>query len=247
VRWAGEGRAWALPLRHGSDSSRVRGVMKLALGVGLLMLVFAYPALIGHDPFRYHLAKFSPAHAALSLRTALLVFAYLFTLFAVWVRVGWIRLEQRHDFTRLALRFVKGLWIPIPLALMEEPLFRGVILEELCNAVPTAVALLASAAAFAAAHFLRPQKHPALAAAGLFYVGLVLGAVYLLSGRNYLLPIAVHAAGVLFIQVTRPVSYYLGPSWLIGRSSYPVAGVLGMAAVAAAVAIISLSLWPQGI
>jgi hypothetical protein len=61
------------------------------------------------------------------------------------------------------------------------------------------------------------------------------------------LPIAVHAAGVLFIQVTRPVSYYLGPSWLIGRSSYPVAGVLGMAAVAAAVAIISLSLWPQGI
>jgi hypothetical protein len=57
-----------------------------------------------------------------------------------------------------------------------------------------------------------------------------------------LLPVAIHAGGVLFIQVTRPISYYLGPPWLIGRSSYPIAGLLGMGAVTLALAVVSAQL-----
>src|SRR5262245_16222480 len=45
VRWAGEGRLWALPFRHGSDAPRVRGVMKAALGASVVTLLIVYPML----------------------------------------------------------------------------------------------------------------------------------------------------------------------------------------------------------
>src|SRR5262249_8474719 len=155
--------------------------------------------------------------------------------------VGWIQLEKRHGSAKLALKVVKGLWAPLPLTLMEEPLFRGLVLEQLQAEFATWFALLLSAALFAAVHFLRPQKRPLLAAVALFYVGVALGAAYLLAGHHYLLPVAVHAGGVLFIQVTRPVSRYVGPTWLIGRSSYPIAGLLNMAAVTIAFALVMLT------
>jgi membrane protease YdiL (CAAX protease family) len=234
VRWAGDGRVWALPLRHGSDSPKVRGVMKAALAVGVAVLLVGYPLLIGEDPLRYHLDKLTPPRFGMALRTLLAVFSALAALFGVSLALGWIHFEKRHKTTTLVLKIVKGLWAPLPLTLMEEPLFRGLVLEQLHVELAAWLALPISAALFAAVHFLRPQKRPLLAAAGLFYVGLVLGAAYLLAGHNYLLPVAVHAGGVLFIQVTRPVCRYVGPAWLIGRSSYPIAGLLNMVAVTVA-------------
>jgi membrane protease YdiL (CAAX protease family) len=238
VRWAGEGRAWALPFGHGSDSARVRGVMKAALAGSVLALLAGYPVLIGPGPLQYHLDKLTPPRFGLALRTLLAVFAALATLFAVFVAVGWIQFEKRHGAPTLALKVLKGLWAPLPLTLMEEPLFRGLVLEQLEGELAPWLAIVISAALFAAMHFLRPQKRPLLAAVGLFYVGLALGAAYLLAGHNYLLPVAIHAAGVLFIQVTRPICRYVGPAWLIGRSSYPIAGVLNMAAVTVAFVLV---------
>jgi membrane protease YdiL (CAAX protease family) len=240
VRWAGEGHVWALPFRHGSDSQKIRGVMKLALGASVVALLAGYPLLIGEDPIQYHVDKLTPPRFGLALKTLLAVFGAFAALFAVSVAVGWIHFEKRHDTSRLALKVLKGLWAPLPLTLMEEPLFRGLVLEQLAAEFAPWLAVILSAAIFAAVHFLRPQKRPLLAAVGLFYVGLALGASYLLAGHNYLLPVAVHAAGVLFIQVTRPVCRYVGPAWLIGRSSYPIAGVLNMAAVTVAFVLVML-------
>ncbi len=241
VRWAGEGCPWALPLRHGSDAPRVRGVMKAALGAGVLALLVGFPLLIGQDPLRYHFDKLTPPRFGLALRTLIMVFGSLMALFVLSLVVGWIQLEKRHGAATLVLKVVKGLWAPLPLTLMEEPLFRGLVLEQLGTEFTVWVALPVSAALFAAVHFLRPQKRPLLAAAGLFYVGLALGVAYLLAGHNYLLPVAVHAGGVLFIQVTRPICRYVGPAWLIGRSSYPIAGLLNMAAVTIAFAAVMLT------
>src|SRR5437868_2108717 len=170
VRWAGEGRALALPFRHGSDSPRVRGVMKAALAVSVMALLLGYPMLIGADPVRYHLDKLTPPRFGLALRTLLAVFGALAALFGLSFAVGWIQLEKRHGFVKLALKVVKGLWAPLPLTLMEEPLFRGLVLEQLGTELTWWLALPLSAAIFAAVHFLRPQKRPLLAAAGLFYV-----------------------------------------------------------------------------
>jgi len=249
VTWAGEGRLWAVPFAHGCDSTKVRGVMKAALGIAVLTLLMGFPVAVGEDPIRYHFDKLSPARIGLALGAMMLVFLSLLALYVVLVRIGWIRLERRHGMRKIAFKLLKGALVPLPLTLMEEPLFRGLMLEQLLAALPggwlgMGVALVTSAALFAAVHFLRPQKHRTLAAIGLFYTGLILGAAYLMSGRNYLLPIALHAGGVLFIQVTRPISYYLGPAWLIGRSSYPIAGALNMAAVTLAAAAISTAMLP---
>jgi membrane protease YdiL (CAAX protease family) len=240
VRWAGDGKAWAWPLAHGSDSPKVRGAMKAALAVGLVALLIAHPALTGRDPLRYHLDRLTPAHFGSALATALGVFATLTMLFAASVALGWIRLEKRHGHLKLAGKIVKGMLIPVPLTLMEEPIFRGLLLEELCGVMPAAAAVVVSAAIFAVAHFLRPQKRRAMAAIALFYTGVMLGSAYLLAGHNYLLPAALHAGGVMFIQMTRPVSYYVGPAWLIGRSSYPIAGLLNMSAVTLTFILMSL-------
>ena len=46
------------------------------------------------------------------------------------------------------------------------------------------------------------------------------------------LPAAFHAAGVCFIQMTRPFAAYRGPAWLVGYRSYPICGVFGLAVLA---------------
>jgi Type II CAAX prenyl endopeptidase Rce1-like len=240
-------RIWVLPFRHGSDSARVRGLLKLALGSGLLGVLILYPWAIGENPLRYHGDKFAPVHLGLSMQALCLMTGLLSALLAAYVWIGWAKLERRYSTSRIVYKIGKAFLIPIPLTLIEEPLFRGLVLEQFTQALPatavgTAAALLFSAAIFAAVHFLRPQKHSWLAAVGLYYVGLVLGAVYLLSGHNYLLPIAFHAGGVFYIQATRPLARYEGPAWLIGRPTYPIAGVLGILAVTAAAGIISVQL-----
>jgi Type II CAAX prenyl endopeptidase Rce1-like len=238
---------WVVPFRHGSDSTRVRGFLKVALGSGLLGMLTLYPWAIGENPLRYHAQKFSPNHWGLSTQAFFLVAGSLSVLLGTYIWLGWARLERRYSAGRAIYKIGKAFLIPIPLTLMEEPLFRGLVLEQLTQALPMtamgrAAALVVSAFIFSAAHFLRPQKHTWLAAVGLFYVGLVLGAVYLLSGHSYLLPIAFHAGGVFYIQATRPVARYEGPAWLIGRPTYPIAGALGILAVTAAAGIVSAQL-----
>ncbi len=243
----GQRRVLVLPFRHGTESHRVRGWLKLALVTGLTAALLLYPWAIGQNPLRYHGEKFSLRHWGLSLQALLLVCGLLSILLAASVLTGWARVERRHSTRRLVYKVAKAFLIPLPLTLMEEPLFRGLILEQLGQTFPATmfgqgIALILSAVIFALAHFLRPQKHTLLAAIGLFYVGLVLGLMYLLSGHHYLLPIAFHAAGVFFIQATRPLTVYYGPAWLVGRSTYPIAGLLGLLALTTAAGIISAQL-----
>ncbi len=244
---AGQRQITMLPFRHRCDSSRVRFLLKFGLSFGLVAILVLFPWAIGEDPRRYHGDKFASVHLGLSMQAFLLVCGLLSALLAIYVVSGWARLERRYSDRRLAYKIGKAFLIPLPLTLIEEPLFRGLILEQLTQVLPvniigTTLALLISAAVFSAAHFLRPQKHSWLAALGLFYVGLVLGGVYLLSGHHYLLPIAFHAGGVLFIQATRPLARYEGPAWLIGRPTYPVAGLFGIMAVTIAAGIVSAQL-----
>ncbi|KAK3233302.1 hypothetical protein CYMTET_56384 [Cymbomonas tetramitiformis] len=81
--------------------------------------------------------------------------------------------------------------------LLEEYVFRGFLLTSLTKWVPTPVAIVGSAAAFACAHFA-PRDVPQL-----FALGLVLGTTYVRS-RNLLTPMLVHSfwnSGVLFLLV----------------------------------------------
>jgi hypothetical protein len=236
VRWIGDGRRGALPLRHESDSPWVRGSVKAALITGLVVTVLAYPAARGHHPITYHLERFRSHDVSPAFRAALAALGALTSAYLIALALGWIRLDRhRASLSRLTRKLVKAILTPLPLVLLEEPLFRGVVLEELIhNGKSVRLAIVLGAIIFAAAHFVRPQKHAGVAFVGLCYVGLLLGTAYIISGRGYLLPCAIHAAGVFFIQTTRPISVYLGPAWLIGRSSYPVGGLTSIATLTVA-------------
>src|SRR5262249_44569573 len=120
-------RIWVLPFRHGSDSARVRGALKLALGLGLLAGLILYPLAIGENPLRYHGEKFAPVHLGLSIQALCLMTALLSALLAVYMWIGWAKLERRYSIGRIIYKVGKAFLIPIPLTLMEEPLFRGLV------------------------------------------------------------------------------------------------------------------------
>ncbi|MBS3181009.1 CPBP family intramembrane metalloprotease [Leucobacter sp. Marseille-Q4368] len=76
--------------------------------------------------------------------------------------------------------------------MLEEVIFRGVLIGKLARRTPTWVALIVSSALFGALHLRSIAEWPLLLNYGL--VGLLLGALYLLSQRNILVPISVHVA-----------------------------------------------------
>jgi Type II CAAX prenyl endopeptidase Rce1-like len=237
-------RKW--PLRHRCEKPLVRWGMKAALQGVLLALLFGYPAVIGEDPLEYHKARLHPANWWLFggiLASAVLAMCPMFVLN---VLVGWVRVAPHYDAAKSVKKVIRCLVTPIPLAFVEEALFRGVVLDALLRAMPgrggMIAALVIGAAIFASVHFFRPQKRLVLPALGLFGLGVILGAAYVLGGHSYWLPVAIHAGGVVFIQVSRPFVEYKGPAWLIGYSSYPICGLLGVTSMALYVAGLAYAL-----
>jgi hypothetical protein len=234
--WAvGAKHVLAWPMRYRSDSAAVRWTMKLALQGALAALLLLPPWLAGESPLRYHAGRWPPADWRLPLETAGLTLLLLTAVLLLNRRFGWVTLEPRQRWSRTLAKLGRASLTPLPLALMEEAVFRGVVLEQLLRALPgdaagRGLALAASAGLFAAVHFLREQKRVLLPALGLFVLGWVLGLAYLLTGHALWMPVALHAAGVWFIQMTRPFATYHGPAWLVGYRSYPICGVFGLAA-----------------
>lgn len=114
-------------------------------------------------------------------------------------------------------------------------MFRGVVLEQLLQALPptsagTVVAIVVSSAAFSAVHFIKradPGKPVWQPAFGLFVVGCLLAVAYVVGGRSLWLPIALHAAAVFVTEVARLYVAYKGPAWLIGFAEFPHCGLVG--------------------
>src|SRR5207237_6548007 len=84
-------------------------------------------------------------------------------LYAVAIKAGWIRIEPQHDRTTRLRKLVRRFLAPWPLAVLEEAVFRGILLEQLLRSFPpsrtsTALAIILSSAAFSAVHFIK--RHP---------------------------------------------------------------------------------------
>jgi hypothetical protein len=228
---------FAWPFRHASESAVVRWSLKLGLQAVLLALLLLFPWFVGENPLDYLGARLLPAQWFLLFKTmgmTLLVFSLLLL---VNVRGGWVRLTRLYKSSVAARKVARACLTPLPLAFMEEAVFRGVVLEQLCRSLPEdaagrGLAVCLSALLFSAVHFFRPQKRTLLPAIGLYALGCTLGLAYLAGGHTLWLPVAIHAAGVLFIQVWRPFVEYRGPAWLVGYRSYPICGVLGLVAMA---------------
>jgi Type II CAAX prenyl endopeptidase Rce1-like len=227
--------AWLF--RHRSESEVVRWALKLALQAVLLSLLLLFPLCVGENPFHYLAARFAPADWMAVLRTAGVTLLAFSLLLLVTVGGGWVRLTALYRWPTACRKVARACLTPLPLALIEEGVFRGVFLEQLLKALPDdltgrGLAVGLSALVFSAVHFLRPQKRTLLPAISLYAFGWTLGMAYVAGGRTLWLPVAVHAAGVLFIQTTRPFVEYRDPTWLIGSRSYPICGVLGLGVMA---------------
>lgn len=236
-----QGEPWRVGLlRHRCEKPLVRWGMKAALQGVLLGVLFGFPALIGEDPLDYHRQRLQPAHWGVLLAVMVSAAVCMLPMFMLDALLGWVKVAPHHKLSKTVRKVAQSLLTPLPLAFVEEAIFRGIvfdqlwrILSEYYDQLGTVAAVVASAAIFSSVHFLRPQKRVALPALGLFGLGVILAVAYVVGGGSYWLPVGIHAGGVLVIQLTRPFVEFRGPPALIGYSSYPICGLFGVLSMAA--------------
>jgi membrane protease YdiL (CAAX protease family) len=249
------GQAWALrraglpvhwPLRYRGQDAGVRWTNKALVQVVWALALLGIPLAMGMRPSRYFGPRLDPARAGdLVLGFAVMGCGYAIAC-GVQAAAGWVRRQEAGGGQELRRRLRNAILTPLPLAFVEEAVFRGLLLELLLRAWAApgaawpargwpggavAAAWVLSSAAFSAAHFIkarRPGKPVLQPALGLFVVGLTAGAAYLLAGRTLWLPVGLHAAGILGTELLRARFVLVGPAWLVGRRSFPHCGVVGV-------------------
>lgn len=214
----------------------MRVVLKVLLQVVMVTSILILPRLAGSDPNRYYAPILRPELAVQFLYGEVAALALLGLIFAVEFKGGWIVYEPLYKPRHAVLKSLRGGLSSLSVVAVEEPLFRGVLLQQLLFAAPPAAAtgpvlspLLAiplSAAIFSAVHFIR-RARTYWPAVGLAVLGIWLGVAYYKTGALWL-PMGLHSGGVLAIQIHRCFTRYRGPLWLVGTDSFPVAGAIAM-------------------
>lgn len=234
LMWVGQSvmlRAAGLPVRWRISSSglpkRLKSVNRFITNVSLASVLVAYPLMKGQSPLRFY-AKYFPAgdHWLESVHGFAIVAMYLSLLYLSWTVTDNVRFSARHG---LAMSSTRLAMVPLSAALgatIEELMFRGVVLASLLESFSVPVAVGVGAVIFAVAHYVRRVKRY-----WTFPGHVALGALLCVSfacTRTLWLPIGVHAGGIFMIMGARPFMRYVGPSWLVGASIFPYAGVAGV-------------------
>jgi len=236
------GEPLALPLRYTSRKPVLKWTGRALVHTEWLIILIGVPLALGINPLdALHQAFPTPVPWRDIGIAFALMFCPIWLTYAFYLVMGWIRFEPQHDrATRRAKLFRRFFPGPLPLATFEEGVFRGVLLEQLLRSLPSsntyaALAIVASSAAFAAIHFVKPAKGKPVgqAAYGYFLVGCLFGLAYVVGGRSLWLPITVHAAAVFGIEVARLYVVFDAPRWLVGFPESPQSGLIGSAVVVA--------------
>jgi hypothetical protein len=201
-----------------------------------LIILFGTPLALGISPAAaLHQAFATPVPwRDIAIAFSIMFFPASLT-YVVYLCLGWVRFEPQHDPAKrrgkLFRRFIPG---PLPLATFEEGVFRGIVLEQFLNSLPStpvylAFAIVVSSAAFAAIHFVKPTKGKPVRqfAYGYFIVGCLFGLAYVVGGRSLWLPIVIHATAVFVIEVARLYIVFQAPPWLVGYPESPQSGLVG--------------------
>jgi hypothetical protein len=231
---AGEPLAW--PLRFKTRYPLVRWSARLMIQVCWITILVVTPLALGIAPVdALHQAFPMPVPwRSMVVAFSLFFFPALF-IYALWIKAGWVRVEPQHDPVRRRGKLFRRFLTPVPLATMEEWVFRGILLEQLLQAFPqsiaaTTLAIILSSAAFSSVHFIKPPYPGApvwQAAYGYFLMGCLFGVAYVVGGRSLWLPITMHATAILVVQVFLLYTVHQGPAWLVGYSEWPQSGLMG--------------------
>ncbi len=207
-------------------------------GCALAAILLTFPILRGVSPVDYYGGLFPGlTRPREMLHGAAAATLYLALVYLAWTVTDNVRFQIRHSWGRLIRRLAGVPPTALLIATFEELLFRGMLLSDLLRSFTPAIAVGVGAAAFAAAHYLRPVKRY-----WTFPGHLALGVLLCLSflwTRALWLPIGLHAGGVLVLMAVRPFIRYTGPAWLAGASIFPYAGLVGVLALG----LLTLNMW----
>lgn len=226
------------PARGSHGAATRRSGQRAITYAALTAALVGYPLLRGRTPWDYYTAFFplGPRPTELVFGAAAAVL-YLTLLYLAWLLTDNVRFAVRHDARRLVRRLAAVPLTAALVALVEELLFRAVLLVGLLESFGPRVALPLGAGLFAAAHYLRPVKRY-WTFPGHLALGALLCVAFYLTGALWL-SFGLHAGGVLVLMAVRPVIRYTGPPWLVGASIFPYAGVVGIVALG----LLTLNLW----
>ena len=237
---AGESLAW--PWQFPVHRPLLRWTSRVTVHTVWLIILIGIPLALGIRPLDWLNQEFP---TPVPWREMAIGFAVMFftpcLIYLTYLKAGWVsfepKFEQRVRRAKLFRRFLG----PLPLAALEEGVFRGIFLELLLQSLPssvafTALAIALSSAVFASVHFVKPVKGKPVwqAAYGYFIVGCLFGLAYIVGGRSLWLPIVVHATAVFVIEVARLYLVFRAPRWLIGFPDSPQSGLVGSVFVLAA-------------
>ena len=244
IMWCGQSvllLAAGLPIRIRISSTglppRLQSVNRTITYIAFAAVLVAYPALRGESTVRYYM-DFFPLTGRYAFFHGILVSAlYLAALYLGWVVTDNVRFEIRHRTAKLVRRLLLAPVSAVFGAMIEELLFRALLLAGLLESFSTPVAVAVGAIVFAAAHYIRRVKRH-WTFAGHIGLGLLLCTAFVCT-RALWLPIGLHAGGILLITSFRPFLRYTGPGWLVGVSIFPYAGATGIVALM----LLTLNIW----
>lgn len=158
---------------------------------------------------------------------------FTFSLFALEALLGWVKFQSPQ--TNLPQIILQGFLSALGIALAEELVFRGWLLDELQRDYSPKTVLWANAIIFAVSHFLKPLSEvirtfptfPALLLLGLTLVWAKRSAGGLLG-----LPIGIHCGlvwGYYILNIGKLIEFSNQVSpWMTGVDGNPLAGIMGI-------------------
>jgi membrane protease YdiL (CAAX protease family) len=233
LKLVGEPLAW--PFRFKTRDPLVRWTVRVMVHVVWIIILVVTPLALDIRPLdALHQAFPTPVPWRDIAVAFSIIFFPCWLVYGLLIKAQWVRIEPQHDQATRRRKLFRRFLGPLPLATLEEAVFRGVLLEQLLRSFPqshfyTLLAIVLSSAVFSAAHFIKPQTGKPIwqPAYGLFIVGCLFGLAYVVGGRSLWLPIVVHATFVFIIQVMRLYSVHQAPPWQMGYSEWPQSGVVG--------------------
>jgi membrane protease YdiL (CAAX protease family) len=210
--------------------------LKVLLQSTLIGSIFLFPYLVGTTPGRYYGPLFPGDRVHYFLYGEGIALALLSVIFGVELAAKLIHFRVRWTVQKTVGKSVRSALSSFTVVGVEEPIFRGIILQHLLYAAPPTaaaalkmspyVAILVSAVVFSAAHFIRKVKTywPSV---GLAVLGLWLGVAFYKTG-NLWLSMGLHSGGILAIGVHRCFTRYEGHELLVGTQTFPIAGLISI-------------------
>jgi membrane protease YdiL (CAAX protease family) len=154
-------------------------------------------------------------------------------LFITEALFGWI--EVIHPSASLIRIIIEGLFSAVGIALAEELLFRGWLLDELQRDYSKKICIWVTAIAYALAHFLKPVAEiirTAVTFPALVLLGMTLVLAKYKCGDRLGISIGIHAGlvwGYYIVNVGQLIEYSNQvPVWVTGIDGNPIAGVMGL-------------------